>query len=150
MERTFDWDTFEQIMTGILSHLDVGKDIEYFAVVDEDGNIKFWAGTRSLDKEVSLIAGNMYKLGIERAILSFRGLHMMLFWLGGYVVAITSRDASSVGFLATLIENKYAEEIERLESVKSFLGEEEKKPASSEAREHDLGSPQPLSARILG
>lgn len=149
MERTYDWETFEQIMTGILSHLDVGKDIEYFAVVDDDGDIKFWAGTRSLDKEVSMIASNMYRLGIERAILAFHGLHMILFWLGGYVIAVTSKDASSVGLLATLIENKYAEEIERLESAKDLLGIDEKK-SSSEAREHDLGSPQRLSARIRG
>ncbi len=149
MERTYDWETFEQIMTGILSHLDVGKDIEYFAVVDDDGDIKFWAGTRSLDKEVSMIASNMYRLRIERAILAFHGLHMILFWLGGYVIAVTSKDASSVGLLATLIENKYAEEIERLKSAKDLLGINEKK-SSSKAHEHDLESPQQLSARIRG
>lgn len=123
----FDWDRFESIMTGILGQLDVGEDLEYFAVVDENGDVKFWAGTRTMEGMVSELAPFMYRHTVNRTILTLPDTHMVLFWVGGYLVALVSKKESNIGFLVTLVENKFAEEIERLEGIKDLVSSKEEK-----------------------
>ncbi len=154
----FDWEKFESIMTGILGQLDVGEDVEYFAVLDENGDVKFWAGTRTMEGIVSELAPFMYRHTVNRTILTLPDTHMVLFWVGGYLVALVSKDESNIGFLVTLVENKFAEEIERLKDIEEIIPTREEKKGredvesgvSREAYVPEQEAPRQWSRRSLG
>jgi|GEM_PF-2936510 len=153
MNDSISWEKFENIMTGILGNIDIENEVEYFSIIDDAGDVKFWAGNRPLSAQIKDFARLMALHNVERMLLSSGGLRVLLFWLGGYIVSIASREESNVVFLMTLIENKYREEMERLEDISRIIGGEktgeENHTMPKESRAPDPVSPPRLSVRSL-